>query len=545
MRCAIYARRSTEEHQHASIATQTELAQNFAASKGWAVVQTFVDDGVSGSEFTERHGLNALLASRGFDVVIVRDLDRIGRDMLRVPLLVEKLHERGVSVWCYSTGARVEIDDPMAKFLATALAFGRELEVRATRARVTERHRLLASKGFVTGGVVYGYRNVRTAEGVRHEIDDDQAAVVRELFARRAAGETERSLVLDLNRRGVASPTAGRRGTGSWSPSAVHEILHRARYVGVATWGQRSSTYRGGTRVETERPEVDRVRADCPAIVDRETWERVRAHDSERRGDAPVRRAPGRHLAIGHVVCDVCGGPWATLATRSGKGASVPAYGCAWHRDRGSEVCPVSLRRPAAEVDAAIIATLAAHLEERVVVAALDELHALYEADAVAAGGASSEAQRITQEILATERERDRLARAVAMADDVAALVTELRARERRIAALRVEAAAVPSRASALASWSGVRERALAHTRELSTLLHRDTAGAREVLSVVRGAGRWRAREILAGNRRRWEILGAVLMPPGGLLASPEGSEHSSALAAPEILVQFTCRSAA
>ncbi len=529
MRAAIYARRSTEEHQQASIATQTELAQAFAASRGWPVVQTFVDDGVSGSEFTERRGLNALLAATGFDAVIVRDLDRLGRDMLRVPLLVEKLHERGVSVWCYSTGQRVEIDDPMAKFLATALAFGRELEVRATRARVTERHRLLASKGYVTGGVVYGYRNVRTPDGVRYEIDDAQAAIVRELYERRAAGETERSLAIDLNRRSVPSPTAGRRGTGTWSPSAVHEILHRERYAGVATWGQRSSTYRGGTRVETERPEAERVRYECPAIVSREQWERVRAHDTGRRGDATPRKAPARHLAIGHVVCDVCGGPWATLATRSGNGRSVAAYGCAWHRDRGSKVCPVSLRRPASEVDDAIVAELAARLDEPVMAAALEELRALYEQE-TGRGGADDAAERIAGELAAVERERDRLEAAVALADDVPALIVELRRREQRIAALRAEAAALPTKAAALASWATVRDGALTIARDLHALLHRDTAGAREVLSAIRGAGRWRAREVLAGTgKRRWRIDGAVCVPPRGLLASPEGFEPSLA----------------
>ena len=65
----------------------------------------------------------------------------------------------------------------------------------------------------------------------------------------------------------------------------------------------------------------------------------VRALDDAARAAAdrtPLRRA--RHLLVGYAVCDACGGPVATARTREGR-ESVPAYLCAWRRDRGPEVC--------------------------------------------------------------------------------------------------------------------------------------------------------------------------------------------------------------
>src|ERR1035441_5237903 len=57
--------------------------------------------------------------------------------------------------------------------------------------------------------------------------------VISIVFRRYAAGEGLRTIVYDLNARGVPPPRAGRRGTGSWAVSSLHAIIHRERYCGV------------------------------------------------------------------------------------------------------------------------------------------------------------------------------------------------------------------------------------------------------------------------------------------------------------------------
>ena len=78
-------------------------------------------------------------------------------------------------------------------------------------------------------------------------IDEGEAAIVREVFERRAKGEGLRAIVASLNARGVPGP----RG-GAWAVSALHEMVGRDRYLGVVRWGVRGSTYKHGTRVATE-----------------------------------------------------------------------------------------------------------------------------------------------------------------------------------------------------------------------------------------------------------------------------------------------------
>src|SRR6185503_4684837 len=68
MYAAIYARKSTEQRGFAadaeSVTRQITHAKAFAATKGWKTDDRFVfeDDGISGTEFEKRAGLQALLA---------------------------------------------------------------------------------------------------------------------------------------------------------------------------------------------------------------------------------------------------------------------------------------------------------------------------------------------------------------------------------------------------------------------------------------------------------------------------------------------------
>ena len=86
MIAAIYARKSTDQHDVAdedrSITRQVDHARAYAVGKGWTVVDEhlYVDDGVSGAEFTNRPGflrlMNALKPAPPFQVLIMSEESR-------------------------------------------------------------------------------------------------------------------------------------------------------------------------------------------------------------------------------------------------------------------------------------------------------------------------------------------------------------------------------------------------------------------------------------------------------------------------------------
>ena len=108
---AIYSRKSTDQpgvtDETKSVARQVDRARAYAAQHGWTVsdAHIFVDDGISGAEFKTRPGfvrlMNALTPRAPFDVLIVSELSRLGREQLETGYALKQLSQAGVKVFSY------------------------------------------------------------------------------------------------------------------------------------------------------------------------------------------------------------------------------------------------------------------------------------------------------------------------------------------------------------------------------------------------------------------------------------------------------------
>src|SRR5262245_46801946 len=106
MVAAIYARKSTEQNgvadEQKSVACQVEHARAYAERKGWTVDDrfVFVDDGISGAEFANRPGflrlMNALKPRPSFQVLIMSDESRLGREPIETAYALKQLVTAGV-----------------------------------------------------------------------------------------------------------------------------------------------------------------------------------------------------------------------------------------------------------------------------------------------------------------------------------------------------------------------------------------------------------------------------------------------------------------
>ena len=107
---AIYARKSTEQAGVAddakSVTRQIEHATAYATTKGWTVdpAHVYVDDGISGAEFAKHPGLVRLLAALAprppFQVLVMSEESRLGREQIETAYLLKQFITRGVRV-CY------------------------------------------------------------------------------------------------------------------------------------------------------------------------------------------------------------------------------------------------------------------------------------------------------------------------------------------------------------------------------------------------------------------------------------------------------------
>ena len=444
MRAAIYARRSTD-HQEASIPVQLEEARRYIEKQGWSLDDrhVYIDDALSRMEYKKRPALFAMLVAAEedkFDVIVLRDVDRLGGDANRNGVILSDLIDRQVRVDEYLTKNRVKLDSAISKFMSAAKNFGAELEREKTSQRTHETLLTKARRGLNVGGRCYGFNNERVYQGEKHVetryvVNDEQAKVVREMFEWYAAGWGLKRITRELNARKLPSPQAGKRGTGSWSPSVVRPMLRRERYRGMIHWGEFEKTYCLGTKTRVRRAadDEDRVRGvEMPElrIVSDELWFAVQARFKDRAQRSPPGRVP-KYLLSGLGRCSECGGPMTVITGKSGN-EPVKVYTCSYFRNRGEEVCTSSLRRPIAGVDAAVIDWVKANvLSEDILFVVLQRLRQWIHEQADTTSDALADLERDAGQL---RQQVDRLVTALASTDEKSdAIVAGIAERQERI----------------------------------------------------------------------------------------------------------------
>jgi DNA invertase Pin-like site-specific DNA recombinase len=104
IRAAIYLRVSTGDGRQTVENQRLDLAK-LAELRGWNIVATYEDEGISGTKGRDkRPGLNILLADakrRKFDLVAFWAIDRLGRSTSTVATTMDELAEAGVSMFAF------------------------------------------------------------------------------------------------------------------------------------------------------------------------------------------------------------------------------------------------------------------------------------------------------------------------------------------------------------------------------------------------------------------------------------------------------------
>ena len=474
LRCAIYARKSTEEatgDPSRSVQRQVSHAREYATKKGWEAVEghVYVDDGVSGGEFKNRPGLlrllNALKPKPPFDAVLMTEASRLGRERLSTEMVARELSEAGVRIFYCLTDEEERLDTPEARFIMAARGFASEMEREKAKLRTRDALLARAKRGLVTGGGVYGFRNVPIYAGtdasgnpqrshVLHEIEPDEAEIVRNIFRMFADGYGLKTIAKTLNADPSLAEESGRyfgsrrvppprKGSGSWAPSCIAAILGRERYRGCITWGKYRNTDRGGRtrcRVRQAKDTWQTTEVSELRIVGEELWQAVQHRREENRvrykhlpatAQFELTSRVSRSLLSGLSSCTACGGS----IIISGSKNNAPCYGCGHYRNRGSTVCANKLLESVATVDRRLLEEI-----ERTVLKPEARRFALERAAEIVnrnVQGRDDQLPALERELLRIRREIDNLLRAVETGKAPASVLDRLNEKEK--AAARVE----------------------------------------------------------------------------------------------------------
>jgi DNA invertase Pin-like site-specific DNA recombinase len=146
LRVAVYARVSTTNHGQ-DVTLQTRELEQFAQARGWRLVDSYLDLGISGSK-DKRPQLDRLMADahrRRFDAVIVWKFDRFARSVSHLLRALETFNTLGVAF--VSLSESLDTSTPAGKMVFTVLGAVAELERSLIAERVRAGMRNARAKG--------------------------------------------------------------------------------------------------------------------------------------------------------------------------------------------------------------------------------------------------------------------------------------------------------------------------------------------------------------------------------------------------------------
>ncbi len=267
---ALYVRLSMEEQEGdltEKIRNQREPLLEYIREKTeFQLVDIYCDNGCTGTNFDRPQWQRLMEDAKTGKVncIIVKDLSRLGRNYIEAGNYLEKVFPfMGVRFIAISDGYDSENLKPEDTGLLLPLkniinaSYAKDLSKKISSARHVQRVR-----GEFTGSVVpFGYKKDHQRKG-KFVVNEDEAAVVRQIFRLFGEGGSYSEIARELNRLRIPSPQGK-----LWRYQSIRGIIANEVYLGRMIQGKRCS----------REPDVVTVENTHDAIITEDLFEKAQS----------------------------------------------------------------------------------------------------------------------------------------------------------------------------------------------------------------------------------------------------------------------------
>ena len=341
-----YVRLSRDDNKrnYSSIENQKLIIQKYAEENNMIVRHIYEDDGISGYSFNRPQFQNMMANLGSIDVIVAKDLSRIGRHNAKVLLFLEEMEEQGKRV--------ILIDDNYDSLYSDDDIIGiktwdNERHVKNTSRKVKRIKKMEQENGTLKCAPPFGYtRHPLNKQMVL--IDEEAAAILnleKDLYLE---GNGIRKIAEILSDRGVPTPTMlqkeryealglpyHRKVTHMWSYGMVKDTLFNDYHNGVLRTHKRERMTINGKDKKISRDRQYVFPNHHPKIFDDDTMKLLyevkdSRHHSQYRGQR-------KHVNLfsGCLYCKDCGMKL-TAINRPNRGKY---YVCGTYNKKGKQFC--------------------------------------------------------------------------------------------------------------------------------------------------------------------------------------------------------------
>lgn len=355
----IYVRLSQEDMragESLSIEHQKLILTKYVREQGWNLVDTYVDDGFSGTDFN-RPSVQRLLsdAQTGrINLIICKDLSRFGRNYIEVGQYIDYIFPlHNIRFIALNDNVDTANRDSNAMEMMPVINLFNEWHASSTSKKIKAVNLANAKAGkYTCANAAYGYTK---ADDEKHTpiIDPEAAEVVRRIFKLRSQGMSPRAIGDQLNAENIPIPSDYRcqkKGIVNtkytrhlWTQVQIRQILDNPIYLGkLAMMRVTSVSYKNHKKVRKDPSEWVVTEDTHEAIIFQELWDKVR--EAEKAVSHGKRDGKGVTQPLsGMLFCPDCGykmkaaGRKRTL--KSGELIRECYYNCSSYVLHGKELC--------------------------------------------------------------------------------------------------------------------------------------------------------------------------------------------------------------
>ena len=329
-RVAAYARVSSgKDAMLHSLSAQVSHYSNFIQNHGdWIYAGVYADEAKTGTK-DSRENFQRLIAdccAGKIDMVITKSISRFARNTVTLLQTVRDFKAWEVDIFFEEQNIHTMSAD--GELMLTILASYAQEESRSA----SENQKWRVRKAFENGELMnlrflFGYDI--SADGIT--VNEEEAAVVREIFTRFNSGESMSSICRRLNVDGVKG-TLG----GTWCPEQMRKTLSNEKYLGNALLQKKYRNNHIEKKLVPNNGELPKYYAEGThePIIDRETFDKAQERLEMLAQQTSKRKRPTRSAFSGLVRCGLCGN---TYKRTTHKGRHF--WNCTTYQTRGKSAC--------------------------------------------------------------------------------------------------------------------------------------------------------------------------------------------------------------
>ena len=343
LRVTFYARVSSEsDEQLNSLGNQISYYEDFIRkNKCWIYVRGYIDEGLSGISTKRRENFNRMIddaATDKFDLIITKEISRFARNTLDSIQFTRQLLGNGVGVLFQNDNINT-LDEDSELRLAIMSSIAQD-ELRKLSSRVKFGHQQAIKGGVVLGNSrIFGY----VKDGGKLVIDEEQAEMVRELFALYATGQYSMKRIETIFWQKGYRNHNGKKIAHTTMSNMIANPKYKGYYVGnkvrVIDMFSKKQKFLPPEEWVMFKDETGQI---VPAIVSEELWEQANEVLKCRSDDVKSRQGICNHqnLLTGKLYCTHCGAAYYRRESKDKDGRKNSKWVCSGKIKNGADSCP-------------------------------------------------------------------------------------------------------------------------------------------------------------------------------------------------------------